>query len=134
MLEITKRNLRSGIRYGEPAPLDKWLDEHLTKLQQTTSTVPHLHAITAASGTPAPRNIARLVVADLPLRQDIGLSALFDARSDDRHPPFLCGISEFEILIERGQQGHSVPSIIYVWQNNNNDASLGLFLSNHPTP
>lgn len=134
VLEITKRNLLGGIRYGDAAALSRWADGYLTKLQQTTSTVAHLHAITRASGAPAPQRISRLVVADLPLRQDLGLSTLFDTRSDDRNPPFLCGIAEFEFLIERGRQGYSVPAIISVWQNRSDDASLGLFLSNYPSP
>ena len=133
VLEITKRNLLGGIRYGDAAALGRWADGYLTKLEQTTSTVAHLHAITTASGAPAPRRTSRLVVTDLPLRQDLGLSTLFDTQSDDRNPPFLCGIAEFELLIERGQQGYSVPGAIFAWQNRNDDASLGLFLSNYPS-
>ncbi len=133
VLEITKRNLLGGIRYGDLASLRRWIDEHLNKLEQVTSTITHLHAITAGDGRPTPLRIARLVVADHPLRQDIGLSTLFDARSDNRHRPFLCGISEFEVLIERGKQGYSVPAIVHVWADNNQDTSLGLFLSTYPS-
>ncbi len=133
VLEITKRNLLGGIRYGDLASLRRWIDEHLNKLEQVTSTITHLHAITAGDGRPTPLRTARLVVADHPLRQDIGLSALFDARSDNRHRPFLCGISEFEVLIERGKQGYSVPAIVHVWAGNNQDISLGLFLSTYPS-
>ena len=132
VLEITKRNLLGGIRYGDVRTLRRWIDEHLNKLAQVTSTVTHLHKITAGDGRPPPLRIARLVVADLPLRQDIGLSTLFDARSDNRQRPFLCGISEFEALVEKGRQGYSVPAIIHVWAGNEHDTSLGLFLSTYP--
>ena len=134
VLEITKRNLLGGIRYGDWASLRRWIDDHLTKLEQVTSTVTHLHAITADDGRPTPLRTARLVVADLPLRQDIGLSTLFDVRSGNRNRPFLCGISEFETLIQRGRQGYSVPAIVHVWANNSHDTSLGLFLSTYPSP
>ena len=132
VVEITKRNLRLGIRYGDQAALDSWADEHLSKYQQSEITAKHLHAITAACNAPTPRNIARMVVGDLPLRQDIALSAIFDKRASRHLPPFLCGITEFEMLVESGPAGLSVPSVACAWQHSRTDMSLGLFLSNHP--
>ncbi len=131
VIEATKRNLRLGIRYGDQAALDSWADDHLGKLKQATTTAEHLLAITTHCGTPPPRRIARLVVGDLPLRQDIALSAVFDARSDTLLPPFLCSIIEFEMLIENGLQGYSVPSVVWGWQHSTTDKSLGLYLYNH---
>ena len=132
VIEATKRNLRPGIRYGDQAALDSWADVHLRKLEQATATAEHLSAITTACGAPPPQRFTRLVVEDLPLRQDIALSAVLDARSDTRRPPFLCGITEFEMLIEVGRQGILVPSIAWAWQHSGTDESLGLFLCNHP--
>lgn len=132
VLEATKRNLRAGIRYGDQADLDSWADDHLRKLEQATTTAEHLRAITDHCGAPSPRRTACLVVGDLPLRQNIGLSAIFDARSDRRNPPFLCGITEFEMLIDMAQRGFSVPSVVCTWQQSGTDMSLGLYLSNHP--
>lgn len=132
VIEATKSNLRPGIRYGDQAALDSWTDVHLGKLEQATATAEHLGAITTACGVPPPRRIMCLVVEDLPLRQDIALSAVLDARSDTRRPPFLCGITEFEMLVEVGQQGTSVPSLAWGWQHSGTDESLGLFLCNHP--
>ena len=134
VIESTKRNLREGIRYGEQAALDSWIDIHLGKLEQATTTAEHLRAITAACNAPPPRLVACLVVGDLPLRQDVGLSAIFDARSGTRRRPFLCGITEFEILIGRGRWGFSVPTVACAWQHSGADESLGLFLSRHPSP
>ena len=79
-----------------------------------------------------PRNIACVVVGGLPLRQDITLSAVFDARAGRRLPPFLCGIIEFEMLVELGQTGFSAPSVACAWQHSGTDMSLGLYLTNHP--
>ena len=132
VLEATKRNLLPGIRYGDRSDLNSWADDHLKKLEQTTATAEHLRAITTDRQAPSPRRIARLVVGDLPLRQDIGLSAIFDDRSGRRNPPFLCGITEFEMLIEKAQMGFSIPTVILAWQQSGTDMSLGLFLSNHP--
>ncbi len=134
VIESTKRNLRQGIRYGEQAALESWIDVHLGKLEQATTTAEHLPAITAACNAPPPRLVACLVVGDLPLRQDVGLSAIFDARSGTRLRPFLCGITEFETLIGRGRWGFSVPTVACAWQYNGTDESLGLFLSRHPSP
>lgn len=131
VVEATKRNLRPGIRYGDQAALDSWADVHLGKLKQATATAEHLRAITTACGAPPPWRITRLVLEDLPLRQDIALSAVLDARSDTRHPPFLCGITEFEMLIEAGQRGISMPSVAWQWQHSGTDESLGLFVCNH---
>ena len=132
VVEATKRNLRPEIRYGDRAVLDEWADDHLGKLEQARTTAQHIWAITAACGMPSPRSVSCLVVGDLPLRQDIGLSALFAARSDTRLPPFLCGIIEFETLIELGQGGWSVPSVVSAWQSGGSDVSLGYYLSDHP--
>ena len=132
VLEATKRNLRLGIRYGDQEALDSWADEHLGKYQQAEATADHLHAIAAECNAPTPRNIACVVVGDLPLRQDIALSAVFDARAGRRLPPFLCGITEFEMLVELGQTGFSVPSVACAWQHSGTDVSLGLYLTNHP--
>ena len=132
VLEATKRNLRAGIRYGDQADLDSWADDHLRKLEQATTTAEHLHAIADHCRAPSPRRTACLVVGDLPLRQNIGLSAIFDARSDRRNPPFLCGITEFEMLSDMAQRGFSVPSAVCTWQQSGTDMSLGLYLSNHP--
>ena len=132
VLEATKRNLRQGIRYGVQSDLDSWADDHLMKLEQARVTAEHLPAITAACKAPSPRDVACLVVGDLPVRQDIGLSAVFDTRSGRRNPPFMCGITEFEMLIDIAQRGFSVPTIILSWQRSGTDMSLGLYLSNHP--
>ena len=132
VIEATRRSLRPGIRYGDPADLNSWADVHLRKLAQATSTADRLWAITAHLGMPTPRSVASLVVGDLPLRQDIGLSLVFAQRSKRQLPPFVCGIIEFEILIEMGQQGCSVPSLVTDWQNNGSFASLGYYLSDHP--
>ena len=132
VLEATKRNLRLGIRYGDQEALDSWADEHLGKYQQAEATAEHLHAITTECNAPTPRNIACVVVGDLPLRHDIALSAVFDARAGRRLPPFLCGITEFEMLVELGPTGLSVPSVACAWQYSGTDMSLGLYLANHP--
>ena len=132
VVEATKRNLRPGIRYGAQADLDAWADAHLGKLEQATSTANHLRAITAHLGMPAPRSVATLVVGDLPLRQDIGLSLIFARRAQRQLPPFLCGIIEFEILIEMGQRRWSVPSLVTAWQHNGGSVSLGRYLTDHP--
>ena len=132
VIETTKKNLRSGIRYGDPIALDEWADDHLGKLEQATTTAEHLHAITASQRAPTPRTVTSLVVGDLPLRQDIVLSAVFDKKAGRRQPPFLCSITEFERLIGPGQLGWSVPMIVHNWQHNGSDMSLGLFLATHP--
>lgn len=132
VIEATKKNLRPGIRYGDPAALNEWADDHLRKLEQATTTAEHLHAITITCGAPTPRGVTCLVVGDLPLRQDIVLSAVFDARAGRRLPPFLCGITEFERLIEPGQRGWSVPTVVAGWQHDRSDVSLGLFLATNP--
>ena len=132
VLEATRRNLRPGIRYGDRTDLDSWADAHLRKLEQATTTAEHLRAITTDCKAPSPRHTACLVVGDLPLRQDAGLSAIFDARSNRRNPPFLCGITEFEMLIDMAQMGFSVPTVVMSWQQSGTDMSLGLYLSNHP--
>ncbi|MYE57651.1 MAG: hypothetical protein F4X30_11330 [Acidimicrobiaceae bacterium] len=134
VVEATKRNLLAGIRYGERAALESWVEDHLGKREQALTTAEHLRAITAACNVPPPRSVACLVVGDLPLRQDVGLSAIFDARSGTRLRPFLCGITEFEILLERGRWGFSVPTVALAWQYSGTDESLGLFLSQHPSP
>ena len=100
--------------------------------QQAEATADHLHAITAECNAPTPRNTACVVVGDLPLRQDIALSAIFDASAGRRLPPFLCGITEFESPVELGSTGLSVPSVVYAWQHSRTDVSLGLYLANHP--
>ena len=134
VIEATKRKLLAGIRYGERAALDSWVEDHLEKLEQAKTTAEHLRAITAVCNAPPPRRVTYLVVGDLPLRQDVVLRAIFDSRSGTDLPPFLCGITEFEILIERGQRGFSVPTVALAWQYTGANESLGLFLSRHPSP
>ena len=132
VLEATKRNLQLGIRYGDQQVLDAWADAHLRKYEQAEATAEHLHAITAARDAPTPRNVACVVVGDLPLRQNIGLSAIFDARAGRQLPPFMCGITEFEMLTELGPTPLSVPSLICAWQASRTDVSLGKYLATHP--
>ena len=132
VIEATKKNLRSGIRYGDQTALDEWADDHLGKLEQATTTAEHLHAITTTQSAPTPRSVTCLVVGDLPLRQDVVLSAVFDTKAGRRQLPFLCGITEFEKLIGPGQLGWSVPTVVSAWQHDRSDMSLGLFLATHP--
>ena len=63
VIEVTKRNLRSGIRYGDPTALDEWANDHLGKLEQATTTAEHLHAITTSQSAPTPLRSTCLVVA-----------------------------------------------------------------------
>ena len=132
VIEATKKNLLGGIRYGDRPALEKYIDEHLRKHGQALSTASHLHAIAVECGAPMPRHIATLVVGDLPLRHDAAVAALFDERSANANPPFLCGFTEFTMLIDFGQQGWSVPSVVNRWQATNDGRSLGLFLQNYP--
>ena len=132
VIEATKKNLRSGIRYGDQTALDEWAGDHLGKLEQATTTAEHLHAITTTQRAPTPRTVTCLVVGDLPLRQDVVLSAVFDTKAGRRQLPFLCGITEFEKLIRPGQLGWQVPTIVSNWQHDRSDMSLGLFLATHP--
>ena len=132
VIEATKKNLRSGIRYGDPRALDEWVNDHLSKLEQARTTARHLHAITASQNAPTPRGVTCLVVGDLPLRQDVVLSTVFDTKAGERQLPFLCSITEFEQLIGPGQLGWQVPTIVSAWQHDRSDMSLGLFLFTHP--
>lgn len=132
VIEATKKNLRSGIRYGDPTALDEWVNDHLSKLEQARATAEHLPAITSSQNAPTPREVACLVVGDLPLRQDVLLSTVFDAKVGGRQLPFLCSIIELEQLIGPGQLGWSVPTVVSAWQHNRSDMSLGLFLFTHP--
>jgi len=132
VIEATKRNLRSGIRYGDSTALDEWANDHLGKLEQAKTTAKHLHAITTNERAPTPRSVTCLVVGDLPLRQDVILSEVFDTTTGKRQLPFLCGITEFERLIRPGQLGWSVPMLVHNWQHSRSDMSLGLFLFAHP--
>ncbi len=132
VIEATKQNLLGGIRYGDGNELAKYIDEHLRKLKQATSTSSHMTAIAVECRTPAPKNVAAIVVADLPLRHDPALASLFDDRSGTRNPPFSCGMTEFARLIALGDRGFSVPTVVLAWQMNSRGRSLGLFLSDSP--
>lgn len=124
IVEVTKQNLLGGIRYADEDALERWVAEHRHKHQQTISTAEHLVKITTEAQAPPPKTISTLVVGDLPLLQSVGLSVLFETG-----PPFLCGITEFDRLIELGREGFHVPVIVGKWQHSGSDESLGLFLS-----
>lgn len=129
IVEVTKQNLLGGIRYADEEALERWVTEHRRKHQQALSTAEHLVKITIEAQAPLPRTISTLVVGDLPLLQNVGLSVLFNRDSDEISPPFLCGITEFERLIELGRQGFHVPVIVGKWQHAGTDEALGLHLS-----
>ncbi|MYI20526.1 MAG: hypothetical protein F4121_10770 [Acidimicrobiia bacterium] len=132
VIEATKRSLRGDIRYGDEEALARWADEHVEKLAQAQSTERSLHEIAAAAHCAPPRESACLVVCDLPLPQTFGLNAIFHRRTGLRHRPFICSISEFEILIELGGAGFSVPSLVAAWQQGQEDIPLGHFLARWP--
>ena len=132
VIEATKQNLLSGIRYAEREQLERWAAEHRSKHAQAVSTARHVHAIAAERNFPPPRAVATLVVADLPLLQTVGLSALLNSGQDNPPHPVICSIPEFTHLIEWGQQGWSIPQIIRSLQHTGTHESLGLFLSGYP--
>ena len=132
VIEATRRNLRGDIRYGDEHALGEWVDIHLEKLRQVESTMAHLEEIAKAGGWVQPRHSVGLVVCDLPLPQTVALRALFDRQSGVRHPPFICSIAEFELLIEKARAGCSVPSLIVAWQQSRPDGPLGHFLAQWP--
>ena len=129
IIEITKQNLIGGIRYADEGALERWVAEHRSKHQQAIDTAKHLVKITTEAQAPPPKTISTLVVGDLPLLQNVGLSVLFNRNSDEAAPPFLCGITEFDRLIELGRTGFHVPVIVGQWQHSGTDESLGQFLS-----
>ena len=132
VVEATKRNLRLGIRYAEPEPLEEWVAEHRGKHQQANNTARHLLQITTEGGFPAPKTVTTLVVGDLVLPQNVALSVLFNKGSDEPNPPFLCSLTEFKQLVELGQMGFSVPLIVRSWQRAGTDESLTVFLPEYP--
>ena len=132
VIEATRRNLLGDIRYGDERALREWNDIHLGKLQQVESTKACLDEIAKAAGGVQPQQSVGLVVCDLPLPQTAGLRALFDRQSGVRHPPFICSIVEFELLVEKAHARWSIPSLIVAWQQSRPDRPLGHFLAQWP--
>ena len=132
VIEVTRRNLRGGIRYGDEEALREWADGQLGKLQQVESTEANLDEIASAGGWMRPRQSTGLVVCDLPLPQTLGLRALFDRQSGVHRAPFICSIAEFEVLVAKAQSGWSVPSLVLAWKQSRPDRPLGHFLTQWP--
>ena len=132
VIEATKRSLRGDIRYGNEEALARWADDHITKLQQAQATERRLTKVAAAGDWPAPTETACLVVCDLPLPQTLGLNEMFQRRTGMRRPPFICSISEFELLAKFGARGFSLPSLVLAWQRGHHGIPLGHFLSRWP--
>ena len=133
VIEATRRSLRGDIRYGDKEALERWAGEHLGKLGQAQATASSLHKATANASWAPPRESTCLVVCDLPLLPTMGLQEVFRQISGLRHPPFICSISEYELLIAFGQRGFSVPSLVMAWQQGRRDIPLGHFLSGWPS-
>jgi hypothetical protein len=126
-VETSIQTLNRGVAAGSIESIENMATRYQHEADQALSTAQQMPRIAREFGLARPEFVTHLVVTNVPIPHTPAfLGRLRKAR--DRHPKFVCGITELELIVELGQAGWSVPNIIGGWQAQPDDGSLDTHL------
>jgi hypothetical protein len=116
LVEISVQSLGRGIAAGDPASITSRCGGYHDKADQAEAMARRLGELVRAYGLPGVRSLTYLVVTDQALPASPALADALRRIRPARHPRFVCGVDELELLLDAGVRGWSVPGMVRAWQ------------------
>ena len=124
IVEVSSMELKYSVARGDVEGIGRQLHRYKGKLQQVESAIQSRWQIARELlNLQSVGSYSYLVVAQEAMAHSPVLSREMSAS------PFLCGIEEFERLVDLGEAGWSIPLLVARWQKSGRDVSLGFHLT-----
>jgi hypothetical protein len=125
LVEVSVQGLGRGIAAGDPASITSRCERYHYEADQAAAMARRLGELVRAYGLPSVRSWTYLVVTDQALPNSPALANALRRIRPGRNPRFVCGIDEFELLLDAGVPGWSIPALIRSWRNGPLEQTLG---------
>jgi hypothetical protein len=125
LVEVSVQSLGRQIAAGDPATITTRCEAYHKKADQAEAMARRLGELVHAYDLPCVRSWIYLVVTDQALPTSPALANALRRIRPGRNPRFICGIDEFELLLDAGVPGWSIPGLIRSWQNGRLEQTLG---------
>ena len=121
-MEISTQSPRPRIAAGDPAAIAGKCEDYHREADQAEAMARRLRDLVRAYELPGVHSWSYLVVTDQALPTNPALAAALRRVRPTRNPRFVCSIEEFELLVDAGIRGWSVPSLVRGWQTSHTRA------------
>ncbi len=128
LLEVSVQSLGRQIAAGDPASITSRCQGYHDEADQAEAMARRLGELVRAYDLPSVRSWTYLVVTDHALPTSPALANALRRIRPGRNPRFVCGVDEFELLLDAGVRGWSIPGLIQGWQNGPLEQTLALRL------
>jgi hypothetical protein len=125
LLEVSVQSLGRQIAAGDPASITSRCQTYHRKADQAEAMARRLGELVCAYDLPSVRSWTILIVTDHALPTSPALANALRRIRPARNPRFVCSIDEFELLLDAGVPGWSIPGLIQGWQSGPLEQSLG---------
>jgi hypothetical protein len=117
LVEVSVQSLGRQIAAGDPASITSRCQAYHDEADQAEAMARRLGELVRAYDLPGVRSWTYLVVTDQALPTSPALANALRRIRPARNPRFVCGIDEFELLLDAGVRGWSIPGLVQGWQN-----------------
>jgi hypothetical protein len=124
LVEISTQSLVRRIAAGDPAAIASKCEDYHREADQAEAMARRLRDLVRAYELPGVQGWSYLVVTDQALPTNPALAAALRRIRPTRNPRFVCSIEEFELLVDAGIRGWSIPSLVRGWQTSQLEQSL----------
>ena len=117
-----------GIALGDMSAIQKKVKQYQSEADQAFEMMEDAGKLAKSIEGPEPRYATALVVVDRPILHASSLAKGLMPRNDGRPSRIICGIDEFELLIDMTRAGWGFHSLVIGWQQCSEDVTLGNYL------
>ena len=125
LVEVSVQGLGRQIAAGDPASITSRCQGYHDEADQAEAMARRLGELVHAYNLPSVRSWTILVVTDQALPTSPALANALRRIRPGRNPRFVCGIDEFELLLDAGVPGWSIPGLVRSWQDGRLEQTLG---------
>jgi hypothetical protein len=118
------QNLGRQIAAGDPASITSRCQGYHHQADHAEAMARRFGELVHAYDLPSLRSWTYLVVTDQALPNSPALANALPRIRPARNPRFVCGIDEFELLLDAGVRGWSIPGLVQGWQTGGFEQTL----------
>ena len=127
-VEASIQVLSRRVARGDGEAMTTMAERYQAEADQALATLADLPEIISALGLPRAKQNTFLVVTDVPVPHSPPFLRQLQSLRADRTAKFVCGIDDFEFLVDLGVAGWSVPGAVEGWQARSDEAPFDVHL------